>query len=107
MYMEFVVEYRGPTGHWHYLSHGESGFVAVGRASARARQAGEDFELARGATDTYTLRGVVVFEWRAKGTTIAQEVRATRTGHPAAVGADPPGYSAALCTITRKAAGRS
>ena len=45
------------------------------------------------------LRGLVVFEWRLNGRTIATEVRATRAGHPAAAGADPPGFTAAMCKI--------
>jgi hypothetical protein len=107
MYMRFVVEYQSASGHWHYLRHGESSLVAVGPGSARARQAGQDFRIARSATQTYTLRGVVVFQWRVGAQTIAQQVRASRSGHTAAAGADPPGFSAATCTITRKAAGRS
>jgi hypothetical protein len=107
MYMRFVVEYRSATGHWHYLKDGESAFVAVGSGSSKARQAGQDFQVARSTTQTYTLRGVVVFEWRAGGRTVAQDVRATRAGHTAAAGADPPDFSASTCTITRRAAGRS
>ena len=108
MYMQFVVEYRGPTGHWHYFGRGgESGLIAVGRGSAVERQAGWDFVLARSSTERYTLRGVVVFEWRIGGHTIAEDVRATRSGHAAAVGADPAGYSSATCTVRRTAAGRS
>jgi hypothetical protein len=108
MFMQFVVEYRSPAGHWHYFGHGgESGLIAVGKGSAVERQAGWDFVLVPSATRTYTLRGVVVFEWRLKGQTIAEEVRATRAGHAATVGADPSGYSAATCAIRRTAAGRS
>ena len=107
MYMRFVVEYRSPTGHWHYLKDGESALVPVGNGSSKARQAGQDFRVARSATRAYTLRGVVVFEWRVHGRTIAQDVRATRAGHVAGAGGDPPDYSAATCTITRTAAGRS
>ncbi len=99
MSMQFIVEYRSPTGHWHYLGGaGESKMLAVGNGSAPVRQAGFDFAIARGST-TYTLRGVVVFEWRLNGRSIAEYVRATRAGHAAAVGADPAGYSAATCTI--------
>jgi hypothetical protein len=107
MYMRFVVEFRSPTGHWHYLKDGESALIAVGNGASKARQAGQDFQVARSASQSYTLRGVVVFEWRANGRTIAQAVRATHTGHTAAAGGDPPDYSAATCTIMRKAAGRS
>ncbi len=107
MYMQFVVEYRSPSGHWHYRSGGgQSPSIAVGAGSWPARQAGWDFVLATSA-QTYTLRGIVVFQWRLDGHTVAQTVRSTRAGHTAAAGADPPGYSAATCTISRKAAGRS
>jgi hypothetical protein len=107
MYMKFVVEYRSPSGHWLYLGGaGVSKFVAVGAGSSPARQAGQDFAVARSATITHTLRGVIVFEWRLGGHTIAQQVRATRSGHTAAAGADPPGYSTATCTINRTDAGR-
>ena len=50
MYMRFVVEYRSPTGHWHYLKDGESALVAVGNGASKARQAGQDFQVARSAT---------------------------------------------------------
>jgi hypothetical protein len=108
MYMQFVVEYRSASGQWHYFHHGgESGLIAVGKGSATARQAGWDFVLASSATQAYTLRGLVVFEWRLKGLTIAEAVRATQSGHGATVGADPAGYSAASCRIRRRDAGRS
>jgi len=107
MFMQFVVEYRGPSGHWHYLHGGESGYVAVGAGSASFRQAGWDFSLAPGSSETYHLRGVVVFEWRLRGRTVAQQVRATRSGHPGTIGADPAGYSAATCTIRGAAAARA
>jgi hypothetical protein len=100
MYMSFAVEYRGPAGHWRYLgAAGQSGFVKVGNGSSLARQAGQDFTIAASAPRTYVLRGAVVFQWRLQGRTIATEVRATRAGHPAAAGADPPGFSAAICKI--------
>jgi hypothetical protein len=108
MYMQFVLEYRSPSGHWHYRGGGgESPLVAVGKGSAVSRQAGWDFMLAPSSSETYTLRGVVIFEWRLRGVTIAQDVRATRSGHVTATGSDPLGYSAATCRIRRTAAGRS
>lgn len=100
MYMSFRVEYRGPAGHWHYLAGaGGSRFVLVGNGSFVARQAGQDFQIAPRPSSTYVLRGVAIFEWRLHGRTIATEVRATRAGHTATAGADPPGFSAAICRI--------
>jgi hypothetical protein len=100
MYMKFNVEYQGANGQWHYLgTQGQSGLVRVGNGSSPARQAGQDFEVSPSSSHTYVLRGVVVFEWQLHGVKIATYVRATRTGHTAAAGADPPGYSAATCRI--------
>ena len=100
MNMSFNVEYRRPGGSWRYLgAAGQSGPVQVGNGASVARQAGQDFVIAASATRTYALRGVVVFEWRLHGRTVATEVRATRAGHIAAAGADPPGFSAAVCRI--------
>jgi hypothetical protein len=105
MYMSFRVEYRSSPGHWRYLGAGQSGFVLVGNGSSLARQAGQDFEVAPRASGSYVLRGVAVFKWRLHGRTIATAVRATRAGHVAAAGADPPGFSAATCRIQAKRRG--
>lgn len=106
MYMRFRVEYRGTGGHWHYLpAAGASRFVLVGDGSSVARQAGQDFVIATRASTTYVLRGVVIFEWRLHGATIATAMRATRPGHTATAGADPPGFSAASCRIQAKRRG--
>ena len=106
MTMRFTVEYLDTEHHWRYLPAANSGAVALGSASVRARQAGWDFTIAP-SSKGYTLRGVVVFEWRIGTATAVQEVRSTTAGHPSSVGADPPGYSAATCRIRRTAAGRS
>ena len=106
MFMSFRLEYRTSPGQWRYLGGaGQSGFVLVGHAGAVARQAGQDFEVAPRASGSYVLRGVAVFEWRLHGRTISTAVRATRAGHVAAAGADPPGFSAATCRIQAKRRG--
>jgi hypothetical protein len=100
LYMSFRVEYRGRAGEWHYLARaGQSPFVLVGDGAAVARQAGQNFQIARTKSARYVLRGVVIFEWRLHGHTVASNARATRAGHTAAAGADPPGFSAATCGI--------
>jgi hypothetical protein len=100
MYMRFAIEYRSATFHWHYLrAGGQSRFVAVGNGSSVARQAGQDFVIAPSTSGPTVLRGVVVFEWRLHGHAVATSVRATRAGHTAAAGADPPFFSAATCKI--------
>ena len=100
MFMRFAIEYRSATFRWHYLhAAGQSNFVAVGNASSLARQAGQDFVIAPSGSGRSVLRGVVVFEWRLHGRAVATSVRATRAGHTAAAGADPPFFSAATCKI--------
>jgi hypothetical protein len=105
MYMRFIVEYRSVSGHWHYFrTGGVSGFVAVGDAGSLSRQAGQNFVLSPNFSATYVLRGVVEFEWRLHGRTIASSVRSTTGGHRVAAGADPPGFSAPSCKLERKRA---
>lgn len=101
MFMSFIVEYRSSSGHWHYFgSGGQSHYVAVGDASATARQAGQDFQLDPAhLTSTQMLRGVVLFQWRLHGKVVASTVRSTSAGHAPAAGSDPPGFSAAFCRI--------
>ncbi len=106
MTMRFTVEYLGAKRRWRYLAAADSGDLALGSAAVRARQAGWDFTIAP-TPKGYTLRGVVVFEWRSASANVVQEVRSTTAGHPSSVGSDPPGYSAATCRIRRTAAGRS
>jgi hypothetical protein len=106
MSMRFTVEYLDAKGRWRYIATADSGNVALGPGTARARQAGWNFTIAPSSKRGYKLRGVVVFEWRIGTATVAQEVRSTTAGHSSPVGADPPGYSAATCAISRTAAGR-
>ena len=47
----------------------------------------------------FVLRGVATFEWRRGDTVLRRERRLTRGGRPGTAGADPPGHSAATCTI--------
>jgi hypothetical protein len=106
MFMAFAVEYRDRQGRWQPLAGaGSSGFVALGDAASRRRQAGQDFTIASKQAHTYLLRGVVTFEWRLRGAVVASAVRATTAGHRAGAGADPAGYSASVCTIALKRRG--
>ena len=105
MFMAFAIEYRGRHGLWHALGGGSSGFVALGNAASRLRQAGRDFTIATKKAHTYLLRGVVTFEWRLRGRVVASAVRATTAGHHAGAGADPAGYSASVCSIVLKRRG--
>jgi hypothetical protein len=105
MFMAFAVEYRDRLGRWQPLGGGSSGFVALGDAASRLRQAGRNFTIATKKAHTYLLRGVVTFEWRLGGRVIASAVRSTMAGHHAGAGADPAGYSASVCSIALKRRG--
>jgi len=106
MFMRFAVEFHQASGAWSPLGGaGSSGFVAVGSAGARERQAGWDFTITSAVPRTFLLRGVVTFEWRRGGRVLADAVRSTTSGHHPGAGADPPGYSASLCRIAAKRRG--
>ncbi len=101
MYMRFQLQYReAKSGAWVDLAHGaESGFIEVGTGKA-ARQGGTSFQLVPAKSGPgYTLRGFVTFQWRRHGQVVHETERATTAGHQSLAGSDPPGYSAAECTI--------
>ena len=105
MLMEFRLEYEHD-GRWRNVgAAAQSGWEAVGFASSRSRQAGQDFTLAASATHSYLLRGVVTFEWTVHGRVAYTTIRSTSAGHRPGAGADPPGYSAAECRIDSKRRG--
>ena len=59
MYMEFRLEYEHD-GRWRNVGpQAQTGWEAVGPASSRSRQAGQDFTLKASAKHGYLLRGVV------------------------------------------------
>jgi hypothetical protein len=99
MFMKFRVEYLRNLSWTNIGSSGESPFEAVGSAASRARQAGVDFKINASTRRHYLLRGVVTFQWRLHDRTVATTLRSTTTGHSVAAGADPPGYSASVCSL--------
>jgi hypothetical protein len=101
MYMRFQLEYLDTKSNvWSVPTHGaDSGYVSVGAAKA-GRQGGSSFQLgAPKSGPGYTMRGIVTFQWRRAGRVVHQTTRTTSAGHPNVARADPPGYSAAECTI--------
>jgi hypothetical protein len=102
MYMRFQLEYLDPASKaWSVPAHGaDSGFIALGAARKTGRQGGTSFRLGAPAGQLgYTMRGVVTFQWRRGSRVVHQATRMTSGGHPNVARADPPGYSAAECTI--------
>jgi hypothetical protein len=102
MFVRFQVQYlSGLDGKWHNVGKAaDSGFIALGNAKPKFRQAGRYVTL-RPADNgaTYRTRGQVTFEWRDGGEVIRRVRERTETGHPGTRGADPKGFSAAECEI--------
>lgn len=98
MYMSFRLQYQDAASkRWVDLVGASSKFIAVG-TGASPRQGGRSFELMP-SRSTFTLRGVVDFQWRHGGTVVQSATRPTGAGHRSVAGADPSGYSAATCAI--------
>jgi hypothetical protein len=100
MYMRFQIQYEDTSARWRSVGQGgDSGFLAVGSSTFKARQAGRTFTLDVTPGSHYIVRGVVTFEWRRKGHVVRNAQKPTSPGHSAVAGADPPGYSAAACEL--------
>ena len=101
MYMRFQLQYLAADDQkWHNIgTSGDSGWIDVGSAKYRARQTGRNFTVRPPASGSFTLRGAVTFEWR-KGTDVVRRARmrtSAKRGNTA--GADPRGFSAAVCEV--------
>jgi len=101
MYMRFRVQYLNPTTKaWVNVARGgDSGAIKVGLADT-ARQGGYSFQFAPTSKSSFTLRGLVTFQWRRGRKVVASASRTTGAGHHNAFGADPPRYSAATCKLS-------
>jgi hypothetical protein len=99
--MRFRVQYRDGEGRWRTVKRGaDSGWVVVGKARRGVRDSGYSFEFAPPASGgAHVLRGVVRFEWRRGARLVQRERRLTEAGHPGTAGADPAGFSSAICEI--------
>ncbi len=102
MWMRFQVQFRSAQDDkWHNVPEGgDSGFVFVGAARAKARQAGRSFRISPKPGKPVLLRGRVSFEWRLDGDVVRRASMLTRKGHRSTAGSDPPGYTASTCTVT-------
>lgn len=101
MYMRFRLQYMNTkTNAWTDLAHGISPTWTNVGSGASARQGGRSFQLSPTAGQpAVTMRGVVAFQWRDGATVLAQTSRTTSAGRSSLAGADPPGFSAATCSI--------
>ena len=99
MYMRFVVQnYDTGAQKWQNIGlSADSGFVLVGSA-ASTRQAGHSFTFKPTVT-TFTLRGLVEFQWHHAGRTVRSLTLPTTAGHRSLAGDEPKGFSAASCVL--------
>ena len=102
MYMRFKVQFfNARRQEWHNIARGgDSGFVPVGPARYKARQAGQVFTFAPPTGTTFRLRGKVIFQWRLGKKVIRSVSRLTTAGHHSNSGSDPDGYSSDTCLIS-------
>jgi hypothetical protein len=104
MFMRFQVQYyTASDGSWHNLGEdADSGFVEVGSARYRTRQSGQTFTITppRPGSGPYLMRGVVTFEWRQDREVVRRARKRTTADHPGTKGSDPPGFTAATCSIS-------
>ena len=109
MYMRFSASwYRIAEDDWRPLPGGRSGWIQVGSARLRARQAGYSFRVTQPPPGkSFVVRGVVEFEWRAlrrragkSRWVVSRRVRATtRSGAEGVEEGDPPGLSLGACEV--------
>ena len=110
MHMRFRAQYLRPDGTWAPIAgRSTSGFRFVGRARRFVRrEAGHTFRLdPPAAGQTFTVRGVVDFQWRVRRrrngqvrSIVVRRARAVteRRSRPVRE-ADPPGFSADRCEV--------
>ena len=109
MFMRFsAFWYRIAERDWQPLPGGRSGWIHVGSARFRARQAGYSFRVSQPpAGKSFVVRGVVEFQWRVirrRGDdsrwVVKRRLRATtRAGAPGVQESDPPGLSLGACEV--------
>jgi hypothetical protein len=102
MHMRFQLQYFDQKDkEWHNLpTRADTGFVPVGKATFKQRQAGRNFVVPPPATGAFILRGAVTFEWRdKKGEVVRRARKRTTSNHGPTAGADPKGFSAAKCEV--------
>lgn len=96
--MRFTVQYREADGTWEDVEDADSGWRNIGTGRGVPAEYGWSFAFASRTTPV-TLRGLVKVRWRRGDTLPRQQEVVTEAGHPSKAGADPPGYSAATCSL--------
>jgi hypothetical protein len=103
LYMRFDVHYLAKAdGKWHNMEEkGNPGLRKVGVTKRQVLESGYTFRVpAPSDGGAHTLRGSVTFVWKRKGRTVERRREVTEAGHRSTKGADPAGFSAAICQIS-------
>jgi hypothetical protein len=103
LWMRFQVQFLASAdGKWHNLdSSADSSWKKLGVARNRVIESGQNFTfLPPGDGGTHTLRGAVSFKWMVHRHVLRKLREITEAGHRSTAGADPAGYSAAICQIS-------
>jgi hypothetical protein len=103
LYMRIQIHYLAAAdGKWHNLeSKGDSGYMKLGVARKRVIEGGFSVEIKPPADGgAHTMRGAVTFIWKRSGRTVKRLREITEAGHKSTKGADPAGFSAAICQIS-------
>jgi hypothetical protein len=101
LWMKFIAQYKSGNK-WKKVT--STKFELLGDGSRGWRSSGKTFTITFAKTAPkgthFTFRGLVKYQWRSGSTVVLSKQRTTTSGHPA-MDADPPGYSAATCVITK------
>jgi hypothetical protein len=102
LYMRFQVHYFAKAdGKWHNIEGKMPGFVKVGVAKKSVLEGGRTIKFDPPPDGgAHTMRGAVTFVWKRGGKTVKKLREVTEAGHRSTKGADPPGFSAAICQIS-------
>jgi hypothetical protein len=103
LWIRFRVQYLASVdGRWHNIADdADSGWMRVGRTRGKVVESGQNFTfLPPSGGGAHRLRGSVRFKWVRHKRVLERERRVTEAGHRSTAGADPDGYSAAVCDIT-------
>jgi hypothetical protein len=105
MFMRFTAQFRSGKKWKPVSGQGRSKWLLAGSALFRNQELGYTFSFDTPRPGTgYLMRGLVQFEWRAKGSgkVVRRTHRYTSKGHPTKP-AQPKGYSRATCRIATPA----
>jgi len=104
LYMRFEAQWFDAARNRFVASGSSSRWIRVGSARHRSSQGGFSFAFGAPPPGTeFLMRGLVSYEWRGRrggrSVVVRRATRYTRAGIAGVEGGDPPGYSAATCSI--------